>query len=125
MPIKFSATAPVLVASDVGATAEWYRSVLGFQASLFPDHPPFAFAILCRDDVEIMIRRCGPSGPQRPDGDWNVYIRMTGIHELHAQFRGSASIVEPLQTKEYGCVELTVEDPNGFRLVFSEEARAT
>jgi hypothetical protein len=71
-----------------------------------------------------MIRRCGPNGPHRPDGDWNVYIRMTGLHELHAAIAGSVSIVEPLQTKDYGCVEFTVEDPNGFRLVFSQEAPA-
>jgi len=44
--------------------------------------------------------------------------------ELHAAIVGSVSIVEPLQTKDYGCVEFTVEDPNGFRLVFSQEAPA-
>jgi catechol 2,3-dioxygenase-like lactoylglutathione lyase family enzyme len=125
MPIKLSAAAPVLVASDVGATAEWYRSVLGFQASLFPDRPPFAFAILCRDDVEIMLRRCGPGGAQRPDGDWNVYIRMAGVRELHAELGRSGSIVEPLETKGHGCIEFAVEDPNGFRVVFSEEVPAT
>jgi hypothetical protein len=55
MTIKLEAAAPVLVAMDVGATAEWYEEHLEFQAALFPDQPPFAFAILCRDDVEIMI----------------------------------------------------------------------
>jgi hypothetical protein len=27
-----------------------------------------------------------------------------------------------LQTKDYGCVEFTIADPNGFLLVFSQEA---
>lgn len=121
MTVRLLATAPVLVARDVGATASWYQGNLGFQASLFPEKPPFAFAILCRDDIEVMLRRCGPAGPQHTDGDWNVYIRMTGVRELHADLLRTTAIVEPLQTKEYGCIEFTVADPNGFRLVFSEE----
>jgi hypothetical protein len=120
MTIQLLATAPVLVTSDVGATARWYESVLGFKATLFPEQPPYAFAILDRDAIEIMIRRCGPSGAQRPDGDWNVYIRMHGVRELHAELDGKAPIVEPLEAKGHGCVEFTVEDLNGYRLVFSE-----
>jgi hypothetical protein len=120
-PIKLEATTPVLVATDVGATSKWYEDHLGFDVSLFPDQPPFAFAILCRDGVEIMIRRCGPKG-LRTDGDWNVYIRMTGVQALHERLQDRVAIVEPLSTKEYDCTEFAVEDPNGFRLVFSEKA---
>jgi len=119
--VSFKATAPVLVAADVGATAKWYEDHLGFEAALFPDRPPFAFAILCRDGVEIMIRRCGPGGMKPPDGDWNVYIRIAGVSDLHEKLRGRVPIVEPLKKKNYGCIEFTIEDPNGFRLVFSEE----
>ena len=122
MSIKLEATTPVLVATDVGETAKWYEQVLGFEAALFPDGPPFAFAILCRDGLEIMIRRCGPLGLLRTDGDWNVYLRVTGIHALHERLHGRVRIVEPLHTKNYGCIEFAIEDPNGFRLVFSEKA---
>ena len=121
MAVSFKATSPVLVAADVGATARWYEENLGFDAVTFPERPPFAFAILCRDGLEIMIRRCGPAGMQRPDGDWNVYIRIAGVHALYDQLQGRVPIVEPLKTKNYGCIEFTIEDPNGFRLVFSEE----
>ena len=116
MPVKLMATAPVLVAADVGATAEWYRKVLGFEPDLFPECPPYAFAILNRDGVEIMLRRCGPSGPTRPDGDWNVYIRTSGVRELAEQLKDSGAIVDPLVSKDYGCLELTVADPNLFVL---------
>ena len=122
MTIKLEAAAPVLVAMDVGATAKWYEEHLGFEAALFPDQPPFAFAILCRDDVEIMIRRCGPEGLLRPDGDWNVYVRMTGVNALYDRLVSRVRVVEHLHTKNYGCIEFAIEDPNGFRLVFSEKA---
>jgi hypothetical protein len=121
VPARLKATAPVLVCEDVGATAKWYEERLGFEAALFPDRPPFAFAILCRDGVEIMIRRCGPGGMRRPDADWHVYVRMDGIHSLHDELHGRVPIVEPIRVKTYGCIEFAIDDPNGFRLVFSEE----
>lgn len=122
MPVQLKATAPVLVAEDVGAAAQWYEEKLGFKADLFPDQPPFAFAILCRDGVEIMIRRCGPGGMRRPDSDWHVYVRMAGVQDLHDELRSQVPIVEPIRTTEYGCIEFAIEDPNGFRIVFSETA---
>jgi len=41
--------------------------------------------ILRRDSVEIMIQRWGPAGLIRPAGDWHVYVRTTGVRELHRQ----------------------------------------
>jgi hypothetical protein len=119
--VRLEATAPVLVALDVGATAKWYEDHLGFKAALFPARAPFDFAILGRDGIEIMIQRCGPDDLLRPAGDWHVYVRTTGVRELHAQLRGHVPIVDPLRTKRYGSVEFAIEDPNGFRLVFSQE----
>jgi len=119
--VRLEATAPVLVSPDVGATARWYEDNLGFKAAMFPDLAPFEFAILCRDGIEIMIQRCGPDRPTQSAGDWHVYVRTTGIRELHEQLRGRVPIVEPLRTKPYGSIEFVVEDPNGFRLVFSQE----
>jgi hypothetical protein len=124
MPIELKATAPVLVAHDVGATATWYQALLGFKASLFPEQPPFAFAILCRDSIEIMVRRCGNAGPARLDGDWNVYVRTTGVRELLGSLQNRVAIAEPLRLAAYGCVEFAIDDPNGYRLVFSEESEA-
>jgi len=122
MPIELKATAPVLVAHDVGATAEWYKTFLGFEVALFPEHPPFSFAILCRDSVEIMIRRCGKDGPPRLDGDWNVYVRTSGVQELLNSLQNLLPITEPLRKAAYGCIEFAIDDPNGYRLVFSEES---
>ena len=119
--VHLQATAPVLVSPDVGATAKWYEDHLRFKAALFPDQAPFEFAILFRDGIEIMLQRWGPAGLTPPAGDWHVYVRTTGVRELHEELQGRVPIVDPLSTKLYGCIEFVVEDPNGFRLVFSEE----
>lgn len=115
---RLSSTAAVLAVRDVGAAARWYTDILGFEAHLFPDEPPYAFAILCRDGVELMLRRCQP--PQRAENDWDVYVRMDGVDALHDELAGHVRVVEPLSNKPYHCREFTIEDPNGYRLVFSE-----
>lgn len=69
-----------------------------------------------------MLRRCGPAGLLRTDGDWNVYLRMTGVHALYDRLQGRVRVVEPPHTKSYGCIEFAIEDPNGSRLVSSEKA---
>ena len=117
--VKLIATAPVLAAPDVAATASWYAERLGFQPDPFPDVPPYSFAILNRDGVEIMLRRCRPAF--RIENDWDVYVRMEGVAEFFESLRGRVPIVQPLTKKEYGCLEFAVEDPNGFRLVFSQK----
>lgn len=76
-------------------------------------------AILCRDGVELMLRRCQPRG--RAEDDWGIYVRMDGIDALHDELAGRVRVVEPLTDRPYRCRELAVEDPNGYRLVFSED----
>jgi hypothetical protein len=46
---------------------------------------------------------------------------MSGVHALYDKLHGRVPIVEPLHTKDYGCIEFAIDDPNGFRLVFSEK----
>ena len=69
-----------------------------------------------------MIRQCGPVGLLRTDGDWNVYLRMTGVQPLYDRLLCRVRVVEHLHTNNYGCIEFAIEDPNGFRLVFSDKA---
>jgi catechol 2,3-dioxygenase-like lactoylglutathione lyase family enzyme len=48
--------APTLPVQEVERAARWYSEVLGFRAHLFPGTPPYVFAVLERDGVEIMLQ---------------------------------------------------------------------
>ena len=81
---KFNQVAPTFLVDDVGETIRWYERELGFTLYPFPKHPPYVFATVCRDGVEIMFQRA--EGYQKPDlyesrpgGVWDAYIRMNGI----------------------------------------------
>jgi uncharacterized glyoxalase superfamily protein PhnB len=124
--IRMVAAVPTFLVSDVGSTARWYTTALGFDLSgTVPDREPYVYASLLRDGVELMLLRL--EGYQkadmtalRPEGSWDVYVRMHGVHTFYETVRGQDFIRTPLRKQPYGDWEFEVRDPNGYILVFSE-----
>ena len=111
--------------ADISATIRWYEEVLGFVADPFPDHEPYVFAILARDNIEIMLQRVNDYQKpdlyrSRPGGVWDVYIRTEGVKDLYESVRNEATIVQPLRQQPYGAWEFEIKDVNGYVLAFSE-----
>ena len=122
---EFQSVAPVFSVSDISATIRWYEEQLGFIGDPFPFSEPYVFAILRRDDVEIMLQRIeGYKKPDlynaRSDGVWDAYFRVEGVKDLFESVKDEATIVQPLRKQPYGNWEFEVRDPNGYLLVFSE-----
>jgi len=123
--IKLNQAAPTFLVADVEATTEWYQKQLGFECSHFPDNPPYVYASMWRDGVELMLLRI--EGYEKPDmsklrlsGCWDAYIRMSGVQAFYELLRGQPFIRMPLTKQRYGDSEFEVIDPNGYILVFSE-----
>jgi predicted enzyme related to lactoylglutathione lyase len=122
---EFQSLAACFPVADISATITWYEEQLGFTGDPFPDHEPYVFAILRRDEIEIFLQRVeGYQKPdvyrRRPGGVWDAYIRVEGIQDLYASVREETTIVQPLRQQPYGAWEFEVKDPNGYILVFSE-----
>lgn len=122
---EYKSICPVFAVADVGATMEWYQSKLGFWSDPFPPDPPHVFAILRRDDIEIMLQRV--QNYERPDiyatrpgGVWDAYVRTSELKSLYEAVKDEVTIVQPLRQQPYGAWEFEVRDPNGYLLVFSE-----
>ena len=110
--------------ADISATIRWYEERLGFIGDPFPFEEPYVFAILRRDDVEIMLQRV--EGYEKPDlyrsrdgGVWDAYITVEGVKDLYESVREQVTIVQPLRKQPYGNWEFELKDPNGYVLVFS------
>ena len=122
---KLSNAAPTFAVADVGETIQWYQEQLGFTTYPFPETPPYVFAIVSRDTVEIMFQHV--PGYEKPDlysqrrgGVWDAYIRMEGVKDFYESIKDKVEIVLPLRKQPYGDWEFEVKDPNGYILVFSE-----
>ena len=122
---KLTAICPTFIVQDVVAAAEHYRDVLGFKILGYFLDPP-VFAMVARDVAEIHFGKADPGVAASPNltrrsgiGS-DVYIWTNHLHGLHAELkeRGARIIEGPVQ-RVYNCLELVVEDLNGFRLVFA------
>lgn len=121
----FQSVAPCFAVADVGATIRWYETLLAFVADPFPANEPFVFAILRRNDIEIMLQRLDGYEKadlyrQRSGGVWDAYFRINGVKELYASVKDRVPVLQSLRQQPYGCWEFEVKDPNGYVLVFSE-----
>jgi catechol 2,3-dioxygenase-like lactoylglutathione lyase family enzyme len=119
--------APTFAVADIAKTIAWYREHFDVHADTFPDHEPFLWATIWRDDVEIMLLRV--EGYEKPDlrpmrraGVWDVYLRTTGILDLYAKLEGKVETLSRPTRMPYGLVEFAVRDPNGYILVFGDDA---
>jgi len=126
--VTIRSSVPTFLVADVGGTARWYVDALGFDiAGTSPTREPFVYASLQRGRAEIMLLRlAGYEKPdlsaRRPEGLWDAYIRMDGVHALFEDVRGSDFIQSPITKRPYGDWEFEVRDPNGYVLVFGGDA---
>ena len=119
---NFVSVAPTFLVDNVGKTAQWYATNLGFMASFVPKSEPYVYASLQRQGVELMLLRMEGYEKQqvsRPGGHWDAYIRMGGIHEFYETVRRQIPIRMELQKQPYGDWEFEICDPNGYVVVFS------
>lgn len=121
--VEFKSIAPAFVVSDVVATAEYYRDVLGFEILGYFADPP-VFAMVGRGGVEIHFGKADGE-PQRSNLELrkissDAYIWVSDVYALFDELTAAgADIIEGPIKRIYNCVELEVRDCNGLKLVFS------
>ena len=122
---------PVLQVANVESSLRWYVDILGFTPDTFPKSPPYSFAILRRDEAEIMLQ--GPhdsfvvSSSKRvadPEFRWSVYLRISGnsVLDVAAAVEKKAQLLRGPERMFYGLVEFEVCDPDGYRICIGGEA---
>lgn len=123
--INFTGIAPQFVVPDVVAAAELYRDKLGFEILGYFHDPP-VFAMVRRGMAEIHLGKADGmeirlNESLRKGLATDAYIWVSDINALYHEFldRG-VEIVEGPSRRVYDCVEITINDCNGFQIVFGE-----
>jgi len=117
-----------LLVEDVSITLDWYRQVLGFETLFMsPEVSTPTFARIKRGTAEIMLFRRAEFAREIPSfttppigGTFVLYFEVNDIHKLWDSVQTYASIIQPLHATDYGSTEFTIQDCNGYHLMFGE-----
>ncbi len=119
-------SAPVLLVSDVIASANYYRDRVGFSYQRFWGDPP-CFCILQRDNFHLMLSQVEDSKSIVPhhrvvNNLWNVYFWVEEVDTFYRELKERGAIIDyELCEQPYGCREFGIRDPDGYDIAFGQD----
>lgn len=125
--------APNLMVDNVRETTNFYVSVLGF--TLLDKVDPqerWVWALVKNEGVRFMFQDKASlqeeyplfEGQEKSQASLTFYINVEDVQALWTQVQGKARVVKGLHKTFYGSTDFTIEDNNGYVLVFSQAAPA-
>ncbi len=130
--MKLTQLTPNLMVEDVNRSLTFYQDNLGFETMMtVPENGTFDWAMMKRDSITLMFQTRASLTSEIPalkeqatGGALTLYIDIENIEGLHAKVKETLPLVQPLQTTFYGKREFSIQDCDGFILVFAEMAEA-
>jgi uncharacterized glyoxalase superfamily protein PhnB len=124
--MKFSKVTAVMVVQAVQPCIDFWQGKLGFEVkTTVPEGDEVGFAILARDDVEIMYQSVASVAKDNAsilEGANTLrtvlYFEVDELEEIERRLAGVARLFERRRTF-YGSEEICVPDPSGNVVVFS------
>ena len=114
-PEQFYQGAPLLLVPDVAATADFYRSILGFRADPGADTPEYS--VVWRDNAAVHFAK----GEYAPTGV-RIFFWVEDVNALYEQVtKRGAPIAVPIGTRPYGVRDFAIRDPNGVEIVCGQD----
>jgi predicted enzyme related to lactoylglutathione lyase len=114
-PEQFCQGAPLLLVADVRATADFYRSVLGFKSDPGADTPEYS--VVWRDNAAVHLAQ----GENAPTGV-RIFFWVKDVNKLYEEVvQQGASIAVPIGTRPYGVRDFAIRDPNGVMVVCGQD----
>lgn len=128
--MTFEEMRPMLMVSDLQQTLAFYADVLGFEVTAtYPegDRPTWAAASV--GNVRLMFswvgephtHEDGETHSHEPEFNGALYFTAAGdIRELHARVRSRVPSCGDIDEQPWGMTEFSVQDPNGYELIFGK-----
>lgn len=114
-PTQFYQGAPLLLVPDVSATADFYRSILGFTSDADAEAPEYT--VLWRDNAAVHLAK----GERAPTGV-RIFFWVKDVNALYEEvIKRGAAIAVPLETRPYRVRDFSIRDPNGVMVVLGQD----
>lgn len=109
---------PVLDCSDIAATLAFWKDKLGFDAATWGDPP--TFAIVQRGTISVAFALM-PKDKVAVSRNWAAYLYVQDVDTLYAEYEAlGIALPHPPETREYGCREFVIDDPDGHVIAFGQ-----
>jgi hypothetical protein len=119
--ISFRKLAPVLFVKRIESCLDFWVRQLGFEKTVVVmEGREIGYAVLCRDNVELIIRRT--HGPLASGAIHLELDDISPVLELAGQPDTCLEIVVPLSDTAYGASEIVVREPGGCLITFASPA---
>ena len=107
---------------DMAATMAWYERA-GFEIrGRFPDEGEPTWLEVARDDVVLQFLAGETPWPQSPTLTGTIYFYPRSVREVHERIRSEIEPAWGPEAREWGMLEMGLQDPNGYFLTFTEPA---
>jgi catechol 2,3-dioxygenase-like lactoylglutathione lyase family enzyme len=122
-PVKLTAFASVFTVAEVAPSLRFYVEKLGFSIHFQMGEPP-SYAIVERGAVSLHLMP--KSQDPRGLGTSSIYAFVAGVDPLHEELKAKGCPIETApENFSYGMREMSVRDPDGNRVTFGEEIKAS
>lgn len=142
--MQYQKLTPVLIVNDVNKNVAFYTQVLDFVLTLAVlqegsdittdrnDARPKSFAMLKKENVEIMFETSNSFLEEFPDGKpnlsgstgvcdtMNLYIEVDNVSQVAEDLKSKANVVKPVHDTFYGKREISIRDCNDFIVTFAQ-----
>jgi len=113
----------MLWTSDLKATVEFYRSVLGFELDQFNEK--WGWCHMHRDSVNLMFAVPNEHEHyEKPHATATFYVYIDEVDEIWEQLKDTVEIFYPIDNFEHNMREFAIKDNNGYVLQFGRELKA-
>lgn len=119
----FKGAIPILPATDITESLNWWTEVCGFD-EIFRDNTPPTYVGINRGEASLHLAGMDDKALARIVGHQTmVRFAVNGIEALYAEYQQRGGKVHPngsLQTKPWGTKEFAAIDPTGVCVTFQE-----
>lgn len=121
----FIKVTPILQVEQIDATIDYYKDILGFEVAI--DHQvsdESIYTVLEKDNTQLIFQKAETSNIEnrkdRPGNIIQLNFEIDNIEKYYQLISNKSKIIKDIQKTGNGKYEFTVEDINGYLLIFTE-----
>ncbi len=133
MAYRLEGATTLLEVFDMPTSIRFYRDVLGFEVAMSSgEGDDVGWALLRRDDAEIMLNTAYETNDERPQSpdparhaahaDTTIFFGCRDVDEVYRDLVAHGIELDGPVVRDYGMKQLSLSDPDGYGICFQWSA---